>query len=169
MFLPLSLNLLPVPTRRTPAYYTLLLTILHNKINCVRFALRTMPYKCGVPGCKSNYDSKQPDRPVTVFSFPKDPTRAETWLREIRRSDYRINKFSRVCIKHFDKRYIVREDSVTRPHGPVLTISWNCLAMPYRTYLVTCRKYHLDKEITLNNGSRRLKNEQKNIRMSRYI
>ena len=78
-----------------------------------------MPYNCCVPGCRSNYDPKQP---VTIFSFPKDSTRAQTWLRAIHRSDYKVNKSSRVCIKHFDERYIVREDSVTRPDGSVLTV-----------------------------------------------
>lgn len=77
-----------------------------------------MPSKCCVPGCTSNYVKPF----VNVFSFPKDPVTTQTWLRAIHRDDYSVSKNSRVCIKHFDERYIIREESVTRPDGSILTV-----------------------------------------------
>lgn len=79
-----------------------------------------MPNHCCVSGCKGN--NNDPKNSVSVFSFPKDPCKAGQWLKAIHRSDYKLRKSSRVCIKHFDERFIVREDSVKRPDGSVLTV-----------------------------------------------
>lgn len=80
-----------------------------------------MPSCCCVPGCVSNYYQKLKPA-VGVFIFPKDAAKREKWLKSIHRSDFVPSKRSAVCIKHFDERYIVREDSVTRPDGTVLTV-----------------------------------------------
>ncbi|KAG8270796.1 hypothetical protein J6590_077061 [Homalodisca vitripennis] len=56
------------------------------------------------------------------FSFPKDPETFRTWLRAIHRDSYEVSSNSRVCIKHFDERYIIKEDIVTRPDGTILTV-----------------------------------------------
>lgn len=78
-----------------------------------------MPTSCCVPGCKSNYNT---DSSVTVFRFPKDPIQCQKWLNAIHRANFTPSKRSVVCIRHFDERYIVREDSVTKPDGTVLTV-----------------------------------------------
>ncbi|KAG8253060.1 hypothetical protein J6590_042870 [Homalodisca vitripennis] len=52
----------------------------------------------------------------------KDPETFRTWLRAIHRDSYEVTSNSRVCIKHFDERYIIKEDTVTRPDGTILTV-----------------------------------------------
>ncbi|KAG8316816.1 hypothetical protein J6590_040062 [Homalodisca vitripennis] len=59
---------------------------------------------------------------LIFFSFPKDPETFRTWLRAIHRDSCEVTYNSRVCIKHFDERYIIKEDTVTRPDGTILTV-----------------------------------------------
>ena len=49
------------------------------------FSTVTMTKKCTVSSCKSNYDSqkKKGEEYLTIFSFPRDPTDLESWLRAI--------------------------------------------------------------------------------------
>lgn len=54
-----------------------------------------MPYDCCVPGCRSNYNLKQS---VTIFSFPKDSARAQTWL--IHTSDYLNVKWDQLKLSY---------------------------------------------------------------------
>ncbi|KAG8267939.1 hypothetical protein J6590_039323 [Homalodisca vitripennis] len=51
-----------------------------------------------------------------------NPETFRTWLRAIHRDSYEVTSNSRVCIKHFDERYIIKEDTVTRPDGTILTV-----------------------------------------------
>lgn len=78
-----------------------------------------MPSSCCVPGCSSNYGSSNSG---TVFKFPADTVRREKWLKAIHRSNFTPSKASVVCVHHFEDRFIVREDSVKRPDGTVLTV-----------------------------------------------
>ena len=66
-----------------------------------------MVKKCCVPNCRGNYSSTDK---VSVFLFPRDPTRRALWLSKIPRA------------KHFDEQFIVKIDYVTRPDGSVLTV-----------------------------------------------
>lgn len=52
-----------------------------------------MPYGCAVPKCKGNY-SNGPK--VHIFSFPKEENLANTWVRAIKREDFKPNKHSKV-------------------------------------------------------------------------
>lgn len=82
-----------------------------------------MPSCCCVPGCNSNYSNRKSSVPtVSVFKFPTDSKKCGKWLRSIHRPNFVPTKHSVVCIKHFDDRHIVREDSATRPDGTVLTV-----------------------------------------------
>ena len=65
-----------------------------------------MPDKCCVPKCNSNYDSTV--EYVTVFSFPKEKDRIDLWLRKIPRENLTVTKHTRICIKHFEERFIKR-------------------------------------------------------------
>jgi hypothetical protein len=80
-----------------------------------------MPSVCCVPGCKSNYKSSD-DKNVPVFRFPSDIEKQKEWVRAIHRADFQPTKRSVVCIKHFSECNIIREDSITRPDGSVLTV-----------------------------------------------
>jgi hypothetical protein len=76
-----------------------------------------MPYKCCVTACQSNY---YPDQPyVTVFAFPDDEERSKIWKLKIPRENLVVNKNTRVCIKHFEDRYVVRQFEKKNKDGTV--------------------------------------------------
>lgn len=79
-----------------------------------------MPTSCCVPGCKTNYDSRQPQ--FSVFQFPKEKAIRQKWISAICRTNFLPKRRSVVCIKHFDERFIIREDSFQRADGSVLTV-----------------------------------------------
>ena len=47
---------------------------------------------------------------VTVFTFPKNETVKNEWIRKIPR-DLTVTKYSVVCIKHFEEDDIIRYKS----------------------------------------------------------
>ena len=66
-----------------------------------------MVYKCCVEECQSNYDKTTVD--VPVFSFPKNIELAKRWeifASGTRGKSWQKKKTSRVCINHFDQKYI---------------------------------------------------------------
>ncbi|KAG8175061.1 hypothetical protein JTE90_019203 [Oedothorax gibbosus] len=83
------------------------------------FTCSGMPRKCAVPGCKSNYKNSAY---TNVFYFPKDEEAKRKWIRAIHRDDFVPSTESVVCIKHFDERFIQREDKVRRDDG-----TWLCV------------------------------------------
>lgn len=76
-----------------------------------------MPRSCCVPGCKANYSSSD----VSAFLFPMDKTRRLQWVKAIHRENFTPTQNTVVCARHFEDHYIIREDSVTRPDGTVIT------------------------------------------------
>ncbi len=74
--------------------------------SCAWIYRANMPYKCCVPSCKSNYD-RTTDY-ISVYKFPTDSKRLDLWMRKIPRENLTITKNSRVCLKHFEERFIVR-------------------------------------------------------------
>lgn len=77
-----------------------------------------MPRSCCVPGCRSNYKVSS----VSCFKFPNDPLKSQQWVQAIHRENFSPGKYSVVCVKHFDERFVVREDTVRRPDGTLLTV-----------------------------------------------
>jgi len=65
-----------------------------------------MPYKCCAPGCKSNYAGSLDY--VTVYKFPNDASRLDLWMRKIPRENLDVTKSTRICIQHFEERFIIR-------------------------------------------------------------
>lgn len=55
-----------------------------------------MPNKCSVPRCNGNYENNGPR--VHIFSFPRDETLSNKWLRAIKRDHFKPSKNSRVSI-----------------------------------------------------------------------
>ncbi|XP_045105021.1 52 kDa repressor of the inhibitor of the protein kinase-like isoform X3 [Portunus trituberculatus] len=78
---------------------------------------KQMPRSCCVPGCKANYSSSD----ASAFHFPKDEARRLQWVKAIHREDFTPNQNSVVCARHFEDHFIIREDSMTRPDGTVIT------------------------------------------------
>ena len=73
-----------------------------------------MPFKCCVTGCSSNYKNTD-DQHVTIYKCPKQSV--ELWKSKIPRKDIIIDANSRVCIKHFDERFLIREYVFTGSDG----------------------------------------------------
>ena len=77
-----------------------------------------MPNRCCVPGCRGNYDD---GNRVSVFIFPKESSLREKWIKAIHREDFNPAPRSVVCERHFADSLIIREDTLTRPDGTVIT------------------------------------------------
>jgi THAP domain/Transposase protein len=71
-----------------------------------------MVFKCCVTGCKSNYDSSSAY--VTVYSFPLvNADRLNLWVRKIPRENLVVNKNTRICIKHFEDQFLIKQFEFT--------------------------------------------------------
>ena len=58
-----------------------------------------MTRKCYVYGFKSNYDS--PEESYSVFTFPRDETLRQEWIRKIPNANLTPTKYTCICEKHF--------------------------------------------------------------------
>lgn len=71
-----------------------------------------MPNKCCAFGCSTNYDSNASTKndvcKVSVFEFPKDPETLPIWIKFANRVDWNPTKYSVLCEKHFDEKFIIR-------------------------------------------------------------
>ena len=74
-----------------------------------------MPYECCVTGCNSNYNFGEPY--FTVFRFPADVSRQQLWIRRIPRENRVINKNTRICMKHFEDWFLIKNIKFTDKHG----------------------------------------------------
>lgn len=70
-----------------------------------------MVFKCCVTGCRSNYDKLSGY--VTVYSFPTDAERKDLWIRKIPRDNLPLTKNTRICINHFEDRFIIKHFEFT--------------------------------------------------------
>ena len=62
-----------------------------------------MPRKCCVTGCNSNYASSTEGHVKTFLM-------REEWKSKIPRAIEKISYNTGVCVKHFDGRFIIKED-----------------------------------------------------------
>ena len=72
-----------------------------------------MGYSCCVPGYKSNYKKDEPN--VTVFIVPSIGELRQKWLQNIHRKFAKITQSTRVCIKHFENKYVHSFNIHTNP------------------------------------------------------
>ncbi|KAF8777327.1 THAP domain-containing protein 2 [Argiope bruennichi] len=78
-----------------------------------------MTFKCSVPGCRSNYKD---NLKFSVFSFPRNETLHQMWIKAIPNENFKTYKHSRVCELHFEPDQIIREASAFDPRtGRTLT------------------------------------------------
>ena len=67
-----------------------------------------MVNKCCAVGCKTGYDSGN-DGKVSSFTFPFDKKDLlERWIKFINRTEWAPSKYSVICIKHFEEKFIIR-------------------------------------------------------------
>ena len=65
-----------------------------------------MVNKCVVFGCKSGYLSCQ-EKNVSTFSFPLEkPKLLRNWIKFVKRENWTPTKYSVICIKHFENKFI---------------------------------------------------------------
>ena len=65
-----------------------------------------MVNKCVVYGCKSGYLSSTSEK-VSTFTFPFDkPIVLTGWVKFVNRANWTPTKYSAICIKHFEDKYI---------------------------------------------------------------
>ena len=79
-----------------------------------------MGEKYCAPGCRSYYDNGK--EYVNIFKFPSDPERKKLWVRKLHRANFSPRPFSVMCFRHFDDRFIIREDGVKPSDGTQLVI-----------------------------------------------
>ncbi|GBL77096.1 hypothetical protein AVEN_12738-1 [Araneus ventricosus] len=73
-----------------------------------------------IPGCNSNYNKT--DNYVSSFTFPKDATRKNQWVKSINRADFIPSSTAVVCIKYFSLQFIIKEDHIVRDNGSELVV-----------------------------------------------
>jgi len=69
-----------------------------------------MRKKCCAPGCTANYDNTTDY--ISVFCFPSNEARRQQWIRRIPRADFSITKNTVICQRHFEKHFVITEDTV---------------------------------------------------------
>ena len=62
-----------------------------------------MGYKCSVVGCRTGYAGGEKQ---STFFFPKDLYLKDKWEMFVNRKDWNPSKYSIICAKHFDPKYI---------------------------------------------------------------
>lgn len=66
-----------------------------------------MGRSCSINGCRSNYDNAIK---ISSFGVPKDKILRDKWIKFINRPDLNIHDRTTVCIKHFESRFVIKED-----------------------------------------------------------
>ena len=81
-----------------------------------------MPFKCSVVHCCSGY-SNGPSK--VMFAFPKQDELRQKWVKFLNREAFTVTQSSRICIEHFEEKYIIPHPSKTRLNmklNPIPTI-----------------------------------------------
>lgn len=63
-----------------------------------------MPFPCVMVRC--NVNGLAADTYIPVFSFPNDDDRRQKWIQFVHRKNWVPSKSSRICIQHFDDKFI---------------------------------------------------------------
>ena len=70
-----------------------------------------MPYKCSVVHCHSEY-SNGPSK--VMFAFPKQDELRQKCVKFLNRVAFAVTQSSRICIEHFEEKYIIPHPLKTR-------------------------------------------------------
>ena len=99
-----------------------------------------MPHKCSVVKCRAGY-TNGPVRPM--FSFPSKTDLRQRWIQFINREDFSVTSSSRICIDHFESKYILRHLYNTRLNmsmNPIPTIHHSSILKSQATVPKSIRK-----------------------------
>ena len=81
-----------------------------------------MPFKCSVVHCHSGYSNGPSE---VMFAFPKQDELRQKWVKFLNREPFTITPSSRICIQHFEVKYIIPHPLKTRLNmklNPIPTI-----------------------------------------------
>lgn len=78
-----------------------------------------MPFKCVVPGCRSNYYHVKGTKSIPMMKFPVEPDMIQKWCDAIARTDFQPSPHSHVCIKHFEPSQLMTHENICQPDGTV--------------------------------------------------
>ncbi|XP_076465863.1 uncharacterized protein LOC143297409 isoform X2 [Babylonia areolata] len=51
---------------------------------------------------------------ITFHKFPRDPTQREEWVKAVKRENFKVSKFSRLCSSHFEESCLDRTGQTVR-------------------------------------------------------
>ena len=84
-----------------------------------------MGFKCSVYGCRTNYKVKQGESKEETLSKPAFDETFLVWVKFVNRQNYKVTASSRICMDHFDEKFINRGQSRVTLHRdlkPIPTI-----------------------------------------------
>ena len=87
----------------------------------------TMVNKCSVVGCHTGYRNG-PVKPV--FQFPRNSSLRVKWIEFLNRQSFIVTQSSRICIDHFDQKFICAHSKRPRLNyslNPIPTIQPLCI------------------------------------------
>ena len=74
--------------------------------------------KCDVSNCNSNYESSVAvEGPVKCYGFQRNDTATNLCLQKIPRENLSVIKSTVVCIKHFNKSDVIKENTTSGKDG----------------------------------------------------
>ena len=105
-----------------------------------------MPHKCSVVKCRAGY-CNGPVRPM--FSFPSNTDLRQRWIQFINGQGFSVTS-SRICIDHFESKYILRHLYKTRLNmsmNPIPTINHYSFPKSQATVPKSIRKPHTKRVV----------------------
>lgn len=78
-----------------------------------------MPFKCVVPGCRSNYYHVKGTKSIPMMKFPMELDMIQKWCEAIARKDFQPSPHSHVCIKHFSDSQLLKHETIRQADGTV--------------------------------------------------
>ena len=93
----------------------------HSVDQVSKLVVRTMVNKCAVVNCRTGYKFKKRESSFllaskAVFSFPKDTSLEEKWIKFVNRKDWKPSKHLVICMDHFEEKYLKYGKRVTLKH-----------------------------------------------------
>ena len=77
----------------------------------VIFIFKSMTNKCCVKDCKTGFKNGPKG---SVFNFPKDKYLRSKWIKFVNRKDFTISSKTKLCIFHFEEKFIKQNDNRPR-------------------------------------------------------
>lgn len=97
-----------------------------------------MVNKCGVIGCSTNYLGHSIG---AVFRLPKNEYLRSRWIKFLNRNDIYRLKTVYICVKHFDEKYLKRNENRVRLINYLLPVPTIKSSTPVRPRIPSIQRY----------------------------